>query len=110
MISIERHDNAVVIQIKEPQLQMYIIPQFKNSVKEVLDTKPKLTILDMTSVDHMDSSAMGALFHFQKVAQEHGGTIALAHVNNKVMQVLKITKSDKNFEIFESVEKALRDS
>lgn len=108
MISIERHENAVVVQIHEAQLQMYVIPQFKNSVKTVLDSKPKLIILDMASVDHMDSSAMGALFHFQRAANEYGGTIALANVNNKIMQVLKITKSDKNFEIFESIETALR--
>ncbi len=108
MISTERHDNAVVIQINEPQLQMYIIPQFKNSVKEVLDGKPKLVIFNLAGVEHLDSSAMGALFHFQKVVREYGGVIALANVNHKVMQVFKITKSDTNFEIFESVEKALR--
>ena len=108
MISTERHGNAVVIQINEPQLQMYIIPQFKNSVKEVLDGKPKVVIFDLAGVDHLDSSAMGALFHFQKVIREYGGVICLANVNHKVMQVFKITKSDTNFEIFESVEKALR--
>lgn len=108
MIEIERHNGAVVIRVVEAQLQMYVIPQFKTAVKQAIEDKPKIVVFDMGPVDHVDSSAMGALFHFQKIVREYGGRIALANVTNKVMQVFKITKSDTNLEIYDTVELAIK--
>ncbi len=108
MISVERDNGVTIITIEEPQLQMYVIPQFKNAVKTVLEEKPGMVIFDMKVVQHVDSSAMGALFHFQKFIREYGGRIALANVSTKVMQIFKITKSDTNLEIFDSVARALK--
>lgn len=108
MISVERDNGVAIITVEEPQLQMYVIPQFKTAVKTVLDEKPKMVIFDLKIVQHVDSSAMGALFHFQKFIKEYGGRIALANVSTKVMQIFKITKSDTNMEIFESVARALK--
>lgn len=108
MIEIERHPNAVVIRIREKQLQMYAIPQFKETVMPVLSEQPAFVIFEMGAVEHIDSSAMGAIFHFQKFVKEYGGRLGLADISNKVMQVFKVTKSDKNFEVFETVEEALK--
>jgi anti-sigma B factor antagonist len=110
MIEVVRHGNAVVFRVKETQLQMYAIPQFKAAVTSQLVDKPKLVIFDMTLVEHVDSSAMGALFHIQKELKTWDGKLRVAHLTNKVMQIFKITKSENAFEICATVEEALKGS
>lgn len=108
MIEVSRPEGAVVVKFTEPQLQMYIIPQLKAAVTQVLDEKPMRVVFDMEGVEHLDSSAMGAIFHFQRKIREYSGKLQLIHVSTKVMQVFKITKSDAHLDVFESLEQALK--
>lgn len=108
MIEVTRHGNAVVFRVQETQLQMYAIPQFKAAVTSQLIDKPKLVVFDMALVEHVDSSAMGALFHFQRELKAWGGKVRVAHLTNKVMQIFKITKSENAFAICDTVADALK--
>lgn len=108
MIEVSKQDGAVIIRFTETQLQMYVIPQLKAAVVKVLDEKPGHVIFDMVQVEHLDSSAMGAIFHFQRKIREYNGKLGLAHVSGKIMQVFKITKSDAHLEVFETLEAALK--
>ncbi len=109
MIEVSPHDEALVIRITEQQLQMYAIPQFRAMVAEALAHKPKIVIFDLELVDHMDSSAMGAMFHFLKAVREYGGNLGVTHVSSKVMQVFKVTKAETQFPIFETPDAAIKE-
>jgi anti-sigma B factor antagonist len=87
---------------------MYIIPQLKTSVTKLLEDKPPYVIFDMEDVQHLDSSAMGAIFHFQRKIREYSGKLALVHVSGKIMQIFKITKSDAHLDVYETLGQALK--
>jgi anti-anti-sigma factor len=108
MIEVSRQNGTVIIKFTESQLQMYVIPQLKTSVTTLLEEKPMHVVFDMEDVHHLDSSAMGAIFHFQRKIREYGGKLGLAHVSGKIMQIFKITKSDTHLEVFETLEEALK--
>lgn len=108
MIELETVGKALVVKMVDAQLQMYAIPQLKTAVLDSLAGKPPVAIFDMSLVDHMDSSALGAILHFQKHIQGYGGKMGLVHVNPKIMQIIKVTKFDKSLQVFESVEQAAK--
>ena len=108
MIEVSKHGDAVIIGFTETQLQMYVIPQLKAAVVQILDQKPGHVIFDLAHVEHLDSSAMGAIFHFQRKIREYNGKLGLVHVSGKIMQVFKITKSDAHLDVFETLEEALK--
>lgn len=108
MIEVEKQGGALIIRVMEQQLQMYVIPQFKTAVSAYLDNKPPHVIFDLEAVDHLDSSAMGAIFHFQRRIRDYKGKLGIIHVSSKIMQVFKITKSDGHLDVFESLEAALK--
>lgn len=108
MIEVSRQGDALVIKVIEPQLQMYAIPQFRTAVTQEILSKPKLLVFDLAAVDHLDSSAMGALFHFQKELKSWDGKVSVANLSSKLLQIFKITKSENAFGIFDSVEEALK--
>jgi len=109
MLEVSRHDEALVIRITEPQLQMYAIPQFKAMVTDAIAAKPKIVVFDLAQVDHLDSSAMGAMFHFLRTVREYGGRLGIANVSGKVMQVFKVTKAETQFPLFETLETAIKE-
>lgn len=108
MLEVTRHGDALVLRVQEPQLQMYAIPQFKAAVTSQLVDKPKLVVFDLALVELVDSSAMGALFYFHKELNSWGGKLRVAQLSSKVMQIFKITRSENAFEIYATVEQALR--
>jgi anti-anti-sigma factor len=108
MIEVTRHGNAVVFRVQETQLQMYAIPQFKAAVTSQLIDKPKLVVFDMALVEHVDSSAMGALFHFQRELMSWGGLLRVANLNHKVMQIFQVTRTENAFAICDTVADALK--
>jgi anti-sigma B factor antagonist len=108
VIEVSQHGNAMVIRVKEVQLQMYVVPQFKAAVVSQLAAQPKLVVFDMALVEHIDSSGMGALFYFQRELRTWGGELRIANLTSKVRQIFKIVKSENAFGIFETVADALK--
>lgn len=108
MLDIVEEGDALIVKILEPELQMYLIPQFRSAIDAVLAKEPKRVVFDFTMVNHLDSSAMGAMFHFQRHMQEAGGKVVLINVSKHVMQIFKITKSDGHLTFCASLSEALK--
>jgi len=65
-------------------------------------------VLDLEAVDFMDSAGLGALIAALKRVTEHGGDMKLACLQKKPRMVFEITRAHKVFEIYNSVEDAIR--
>lgn len=78
---------------------MYFIPEFKYVVNSAIASQPRKVIFDMSVVEYLDSSAMGALFQLQKQISGYGGTMYLTNINHTIQMVFKLTKSDLHFTI-----------
>jgi len=65
-------------------------------------------VLDLEAVDFMDSAGLGTLIASLKRITEHGGDMKLACLQKKPRMVFEITRAHKVFEIYNSVEDALR--
>jgi len=108
VIEVARQENSIILKIIERHLQMYQIPQLKEAIDTAIKNKPRVLVFDMSEVDHIDSSALGAILYAQKTLNASEGKMALIHVSPKVMQILKVTKSENHLQIFDSLERALK--
>lgn len=75
-------------------LVLTTIFEFQNIVRA--DTTPELT-LDFSQVPYVDSAGIGALVNAHVSRVKNGRKLALAGVNKRVMDALKITKVDSVF-------------
>jgi anti-sigma B factor antagonist len=64
------------------------------------------TIVNMTAVPYVDSAGIGCLVGAQLFHQRNGRTLALAGVNQRVHDVLKITSVDNLFTLYNTVDEA----
>jgi anti-sigma B factor antagonist len=67
---------------------------------------PKLTIFDLAGVPYMDSAGMGLVMNHFVHCQTRGTKLVVAAVNNRVLELFKITKVDSVLPLAASVEEA----
>jgi len=68
-------------------------------VKQLNDTTEERVILDFRAVQFMSSSMLGKLVQVQKKCKEFKVHLKLCSISSDILQVFKITKLDKLFEI-----------
>ena len=90
-------------------LDMLAAPQFKALVASVVMGEHAGVVVDLTGVDFIDSSGIGAIISGLRTTREAGSEFRIASVTAQVRAVLELTNVDRILPPYESVEAALRD-
>jgi anti-sigma B factor antagonist len=81
----------------------------KEKIQECIRAGAKHIVLDLSMVDFIDSSGLGAIISIRKVLGE-GGDLSLAAPKDAVVSLLKLTRMDKIFRLYKEPEAALATS
>jgi len=79
---------------------------FRRVLGQCIDDGPKHIVLDLSKIDFVDSSGLGALVQLAKKAQNNGGTLQIFS-NPRVTQTVKLVRLEKFLSLQPSVEEAL---
>jgi len=63
-------------------------------------------VLDFSGVSFVDSSCLGALVSLLKSTRDAGGDFKLASLTDDVRSIFQITRLERVFEVFDTVEEA----
>lgn len=80
----------------------------KNFLKQLLLTTDAL-VVNLEGVTYMDSGGLSILVGSYTSARERGATMKLASVNSAIRDLFRITKLLEVFDIFASVDEAVKD-
>jgi len=72
----------------------------------IIDRKIPTIVFDMSNVPYIDSSGLATLVEMLQRLKRQGGSLKLAGLQKKVRDLFEVTKLEKLFEIFDSLEKA----
>ncbi len=87
-------------------LDAFSEPTFRKNIGKCIDEGPKNIILDLSQIDFVDSSGLGALVQLAKQAQSAEGSLQIVS-NARVMQTVKLVRLEKFLSLQPSVEAAL---
>ncbi|MFM5888401.1 MAG: STAS domain-containing protein [Dolichospermum sp.] len=87
-------------------LDAFSEPTFRKTLSSKIDEGPKHIILDLSQIDFVDSSGLGALVQLAKQAQNASGTLQIV-TNARVTQTVKLVRLEKFLSLQVSVEEAL---
>lgn len=90
------------------EIDVYTAPQFKEAINSVLSGGQKHLIINLAEVTYMDSSGFGALLSATKRLRPIGGTVNLVKCSGSIDRILKITRLNTIFGIFQSIDEALK--
>jgi anti-sigma B factor antagonist len=101
--------DMLVVHVDEPRIDAAGAIQFKERMREVtVDTAPRV-VLDLSSVNFLDSSGLGAVVAVMKLLLP-GRKLELAGLTPTVEKVFRLTRMDSVFIIHPAVPGALRDA
>lgn len=100
--------NVRVIQVVDTRIDAAVAIAFKDRMRELSDDAPERILLDLTSVEFMDSSGLGAVVAAMKQVGT-GRTLELAALTSTLRKVFTLTRMDTVFKIHPDVNSALGD-
>lgn len=87
-------------------LDAFSEPTFRKVLDSKIEEGPKHIILDLSQIDFVDSSGLGALVQVAKKAQTANGTLQIV-TNARVTQTVKLVRLEKFLSLQTTVEQAL---
>jgi len=107
MITSTVKNNILIASLSQNnKLNVLNAEEIKNSLTLLLRDHNRL-ILDLKNVIFIDSTGFGALITIFKRAQENEKIFKICHVSPPAMELIKITKLDKVFDIYDELEDCL---
>ncbi|WP_022904647.1 MULTISPECIES: STAS domain-containing protein [unclassified Curtobacterium] len=91
------------------RLNMVSAPVFRERVAEVVGGGRSHLAIELSGVDFMDSSGLGALVGSLKTARQAGGDLRIAAPSDQVQMVLKLSNIDKILRTYPDGDAAVSD-
>ena len=91
-------DNYLVIEINETEIGLTNMSDLRNETDSAILSGEKNIVLDLKSVNVINSSGLGVLIGILKKVKTEGGKFALSNTNEKLMNIFKITKLNLVFD------------
>jgi anti-sigma B factor antagonist len=78
----------------------------REQLKQILSSSPKV-ILDLSDVTYIDSGGLGTLVGVYSSARAAGADVKLTGLNQRIKDVLQITKLVTVFEVYDTEQQAI---
>lgn len=105
-LRIEQSGNVTVIHVESNHLDAGNTTQFRNAVSEAIAGR-KGVLIDLTDVQFVDSSGLGALLSCLRQISADGGRLRLCGISRTVRSLFELVRMHRVFEIHQSREEAL---
>jgi anti-sigma B factor antagonist len=102
----QKEDRFKMIKLTEKRLDASNSSSFRSAVLNSIDTFQETVILDLSEVQFLDSSGLGALIAILKTRNESSELI-LCGLSQNVERVFELTKMNKTFKVKASPEEAV---
>ncbi len=104
-VEVETGESRVVVTI-HGSLDLYSASILKKELSGLLERGETDLVFEMSDVDFIDSSGLGVLVGTFKQVRVERGNVVLVGLRPVVRRIFSITRLDKIFEIFDTLEAA----
>ena len=84
------------------------VQMLRESVSALLESGTVSIVIDMGGISFIDSSGLGSLVACQRSANNEKGEIRLASLQDQIQELVKLTRLNQLFEIFDDCETAVK--
>ncbi|MFS8616960.1 MAG: STAS domain-containing protein [Solitalea sp.] len=105
--SVDKNEKYILLTLEEAKLNAMISPALKSELVIFNAEGFRNIILDLSHVEHMDSSGLSCLLTANRICQNSNGSFVLTGVKPSVEQLISITQLDKSLQIVPTKEEAI---
>lgn len=89
------------------EIDVYTAPKLRERLVSLVESGSYRLIVDMESVEFLDSTGLGVLVGGLKRVRAHEGWIDLVCTQSRILRIFRITGLNRVFSIYDTVPKAL---
>ena len=93
--TIEKNERYTVFTVKEKNLTSHNSSDFKSEIAILVAEGYTSILLNLTELEFMDSSGLGALLNADRTAKENEGFLVIYGLNENNSNLIRIAKLDK---------------
>jgi len=101
----EKVGDVLIVKPLDKRLDAGAAVDFKQKMAAFINSGSSLIVLDLSVVDFIDSSGLGAIVSSLKTIGRKGD-LALCGIKDSVMSLFKLTRMDRVFRIFPNTDEA----
>ena len=105
---VERQQDGWTVLTVSGEIDIATAPSLRERLHALLADDKRRLVIDLDDVGFLDSTALGVLVGALKRARMEDGEVRIACAQPRVLKVFEITRLDSAFDLFDSVEEALR--
>src|SRR5712671_846696 len=92
----ESHENGVVIFALSGAIDLHYAPTLRALFQSKLNKRCPALVVDLTTVDFIDSTGLATLIEYHRDAAAHGGVFSLAGINPNLMAIFPTVAEAKS--------------
>lgn len=104
----EEKNNDITICALEGEVNINTSPELRKKFMSIIEANEKKILIDLTNVSYLDSSGLATFIEILQRLKKINGRLRFCNINERVRNILEVTKLVNLFEIFESREEALK--
>jgi anti-sigma B factor antagonist len=81
--------------------------QFSSYLQDLLAADVPAVLVDMSGIDNVDSTGLGELVGYLQRFEKEGRRLALYRPHRRILSLLRLTRLDEIFSIYEDLEEAI---
>jgi len=93
--TIEKNERYTIFSLKEKNLTSHNSSDLKSEIAILVAEGYNSILLNLTELDFMDSSGLGALLNAYRTAKENNGFLVIYGLNENNSNLIRIAKLDK---------------
>ena len=101
-----KKDNVLVIKPFETRIDAKVAAEFKEKMINFITDGNKLIVLNLSDVDFIDSSGLGAIVSSLKQLGGEGD-IVICEIKESILNLLRLTRLDRVLRIFSTEKEAI---
>ncbi len=100
-------DDIIILQLVG-RLESVSVEEFNNTIRILTEHDHKHFVVDLSRVEFIDSSGLGAFVTWKRKLDEKNGDIRLACLTESSRHVIELTRLHRLFDIFEDSDSAVQ--
>ena len=101
-----RRERSNVFPLKG-EIDLHVSPSVTASLNSMIEKKPELLVVDLSSVTYIDSAGLAALIGAMQRVEGYGGKFLLAGLQETMREIFQSSRLDQVFQIFQDADAAL---
>lgn len=103
----DQKDDISVVSLPGDKLDVGNVKEFRRDISPLLSETPRV-VFDMSELQFVDSSGLGAILSCLRQVNAAGGELKLASLTKPVRVLFELVRMHRVFDIFNTTEEALR--